>query len=117
MAQAFRLADGTLRYYGRAAWSSGQEQTANWKTIYALGAWVTPSPSLHILALEDRTSPYEGLGSVLPTLLNVVHLGGGRTGIIAEISGLDSHSLELVEYRDGISLRDMPSLQSIGAGE
>jgi len=26
-------------------------------------------------------------------------------------------SLDLVEYRDGASLREMPSLQSIGAGE
>lgn len=117
MAQAFRLADGTLRYYARVAWSSGDEQTESWKTVYALGAWIMPSPTLHVLALEERTSPYAGLGSVLPSLLNVVDLGGGRTGIIAETSGLDSHSLDLVEYRDGVSLRDMRPLQSIGAGE
>ncbi|HZW81093.1 MAG TPA: hypothetical protein VFF50_11530 [Candidatus Deferrimicrobiaceae bacterium] len=117
VAQAFRLADGTLRYYARVAWSSGEEQTESWKTVYALGAWIAPSPTLHILALEQRTSLYAGLVSVLPTLINVVDLGGGRTGLVTETSGEDSHSLDLVEYRDGVSLRDMRSLQSIGAGE
>ena len=28
-----------------------------------------------------------------------------------------SHSLDLIGYRDGVSLRDMRPLQSIGAGE
>ncbi len=116
-AQAFRLADGTLRYYARAAWSSGEEQTANWKTVYALGAWIASSPTLHILAMEERTSPYAGLGSVLPSLINVVDLGDGKIGIIAETNGLDDHSLDLVEYREGVSLRDMRRLQSIGSGE
>ena len=115
--QAFRLADGTLRYYARAAWTSGEEQTESWKTVYALGAWITPSPMLHILALEQRTSPYDGLASVLPDLLNVVDLGGGSTGIISAISGEDSVSLNLVEYRDGVSLREMRLLNSIGTGE
>lgn len=117
LAQAFRLADGTLRYYARAEWSLGEERTASWKTVYALGAWVTPLPALHILAWEERTSPYEGLSSVLPDLLNVVNLGGGKTGIIVGISGEDSGSLGLFEYRDGAGLRDMSLLQSIGAGE
>ena len=49
--------------------------------------------------------------------ITLIDLGDGRTGIVAETSGLDSHSLDLVEYRDGVSLRDMRSLQSIGAGE
>jgi len=117
LAQAFRLADGTLRYYARAEWTLGEERTASWKTVYALGAWVTPLPALHILAWEERTSPYEGLFSVLPDLLNVVNLGGGKTGIIVGISGEDSGSLGLFEYRDGTSLRGMASLQSIGSGE
>ena len=115
--QAFRLADSTLRYYARAAWTSGEEQTESWKTVYALGAWIAPSPTLHILALEERTSPYAGLASVLPDLLNVVDLGGRKTGIIFGISGEDSGSLNLAEYRDGASLREMRSLHSIGAGE
>jgi hypothetical protein len=115
--QAFRLTDGRLRYFARAAWTSGEEQTESWKTVYALGAWITPSPTLQILALEERTSPYAGLASVLPDLLNVVDLGGGKTGIIVGISGEDSGSLNLAEYRDGASLREMRSLHSIGAGE
>jgi hypothetical protein len=115
--QAFRLADGTLRYYARAAWTSGEEQTESWKTVYALGAWITPSPRLQILALEEPTSRYAGLASVLPELLNVVDLGGGKTGIIFGINGEDSGSLNLAEYRDGASLQEMRSLHSFGAGE
>ena len=34
--QAFRLTDGTLRYYARAAWTSEEEQTESWKTVHAL---------------------------------------------------------------------------------
>jgi hypothetical protein len=54
--------------------------------------------------------------SELPDLLNVVDLGGGKTGIIFGISGEDSGSLNLAEYSDGASLREMRSLHSIGAG-
>ena len=115
--QAFRLADGSLRYYGRAAWSSGEEETASWKTVYAVGAWIMPGPSLHVVAVEERTSPYAGFRSVLPTLMNVIDLGDGRTAIVTETSGLDGHSLDLVEYRDGVGVRDMRILQSIGSGE
>jgi len=117
LAQAFRLADGTLRYYARAEWGLGEEGTEGRKTVYALGAWVGPLPRLHILAWEKRTSPYDGISSVLPDLLNVVNLGGGKTGIIVGISGEDSGSLGLFEYRDGTSLRDMVLLHAIGSGE
>jgi hypothetical protein len=115
--QSFRQADGTLRYYARAAWSSGEEHTENEKIIYALGAWIAPLPTVHILAIETRNNPYDAFESVLPSLLNVVDLGGGRTGVIVGMSGNDSSSLDLVEYRDGADLGHMRTLQSIGAGE
>jgi hypothetical protein len=112
--QAFHLANGKLRYYARAVWNSGEG--ANTKTVFALSAWISPSPTLHILAVEGRESPYDGLG-VLPDLYNVVDLGGGRTGIIVGRSGEDDNSTVLLEYRDGVDLRQMRILQSIGAGE
>jgi len=115
--QSLRQTDGTLRYYARAAWSSGEEHTENEKTIYALGAWIAPLPTVHILAIETRNNPYDAFENVLPSLLNVVDLGGGRTGVIVGMSGNDSSSLDLVEYRDGADLGHMCTLQSIGAGE
>ena len=74
----FQLAGGSSRYYVRAVWKSGQE--AEQQGTYALAAWMTPLPTLHILAVEKRTTGYGDLG--LPDLLNVVDLGAGRTGII-----------------------------------
>ena len=113
--QPFQVADGSLRYYVRAEWKSGKEPKDT--PTYVLGAWITPLPTPHILAVEKRTSPYEGIENGLPDLLNVVDLGDGRTGIIVHISGLDSTQLRLAEYRDGANMRSMPAIQSIGSGE
>ena len=79
--QAFQLAGGSLRYYVRAHWKSGREKPG--ELPFSLAAWMTPPPSLHILAVEKRISGYHDLG--LPELLNVVDLGNGRTGIILEV--------------------------------
>ena len=114
-AQEFRLADGTLRYYARAEWKSGMAEGA--KSIYALAAWIAPQPMLHALAIQTRTSRYSGLDSVLPTLLNVVDLGEGRTGIVVAVSGDDDASTRLLEYRDGLDFQHMRVIQYIGAGE
>ena len=84
---------------------------------YVLAAWVAAQPTLRILAVEKRTSPYGGIASGLPDLLNVVDLGDGRTGIIINTTGLDSTELRLAEYRDGANIKDMRALQSIGTGE
>ena len=80
-------------------------------------AWMAPQPTLHILAVQTRTSPYEGLGSVLPDLLNVVDLGRVEPGLSSASVWRTVRSLELVEYQDGMDLRQMRLLQSIGAGE
>jgi hypothetical protein len=113
--QAFHLADGSLRYYARAAWSFDEGDSQ--KVGYALAAWIAPQPMLHILAVQTRSSPYDGIESVLPSLLNVIDLGDGRTGIIVEQNGEDSTSLDLVEYHDGVDLGHMRFLHSIGSGE
>ena len=113
--QPFRVADGSLRYYVRAEWKSGREPKNT--RPYVLAAWMTPLPTLHILAVQNRTSPYDSFDDDLPSLLNVVDLGNGRTGIIVHISGLDSTELHLVEYRDGADLKSMHVMQSIGTGE
>jgi hypothetical protein len=112
--QAFRQAGGTLRYYAGAAWNSGEGTEV--KTAYALAAWISPLPKLHILEVQTRTSGYDG-GIDSPTLLNVVDLGEGRTGIIVSISGGDSGSTDLLEYRDSQDIAHMRVLQCIGAGE
>ncbi len=111
--QPFQVADGSLRYYVRATWKSGRETAL--QHPYALGAWMAPRPKLHILAEEKRTTGYGDFG--VPDLLNVVDLGNGRTGIIVDAPGDDSFELELIQYRDGGTIKRMRILQSLGAGE
>lgn len=113
--QTFQVGDGDLRYYVRAEWKSGKEP--NDTSSYVLAAWMTPLPTLHILAVEKRTSSYGGITSDLPDLLNVLDLGDGKTGIIVKIVGEDSGEVDLVQYRDGVNLKGMRVMQSIGAGE
>jgi hypothetical protein len=72
-----------------------------------LTAWLTSAPTLRMLAVE----------TYLPSLRNVVELGGGRTGLIVSWNDGDSGNLQLVEYRDGMSLQQMPHLHKISAGE
>jgi hypothetical protein len=113
--QPFHIADGSLRYYVRAEWKSGKETEG--MPTFVLAAWITPVPTLHILSVEKRTSPYDGIESGLPELLNLVDLGEAGTGIIVHISGLDSTQLRLAEYRDGLNIQGMRVLQSISTGE
>lgn len=113
--QSFAVADGTTRYYARAEWRWGKPEDRG--SSYALGAWISPEPGLHIVAAQTRTSPYEGFDTVLPQLLNVVDLGAGRTGIVLSITGEDSAATRLLEYRDGLDFQHMRLLQSIEAGE
>jgi hypothetical protein len=113
--QAFHLADGGLRYYAAASWNIGQGE--NIKSAYALAAWISPSPRLHVLEVQRSTSAYESLDSLLPELLNVVDLGDGKTGIILSIAGEDSASTRLLESRDGLDFQHMRVLQSLEAGE
>lgn len=99
-AQSFYLADGTIRYYATLDWGGPAHDV--------LAAWLSSTPALHILAVETR---------LLPSLRNVVDLGGGRTGLIVSWNGGDSGGLQLVEYRDSMSLQQMPHLYEISAGE
>jgi len=111
--QPFSVADGSLRYYVKAEWKSGKEKQG--RPTYALAAWIAPLPTLHILAVETlRTAPD---GGQLPELFNVVDLGDGRTGVVIQLLGGDGRALDLLEYRDGISLLKMHVLQSISFGE
>ncbi len=52
--QPFRVADGSLRYYVRANWKSGKEMGRQFP--FALAAWIEPAPTLHILAVEKRST-------------------------------------------------------------
>lgn len=107
--QCFRLADGSLRYYATAQWKLSAQSTPS---DLLVGAWLSPTPDLHILAIEKPNFDVS-----LPTILNVADLGGGKTGIILSTSAEDSNATVLVEYRDGLDLAHMPLLQSISAGE
>jgi hypothetical protein len=108
--QAFRVADGSPRYYVRAEWRSGKEP----KNVapFALAVWTSPRPALHVLAAQMRTSDYDFEGG-LPNLLNVIDLGEGKTGIIVHMQGPDTTTLQLSEYRDGADLKGMHLIQSI----
>jgi hypothetical protein len=108
--QQFRLADGSLRYYGRAGWKTGGGPRA--KMIFGLGAWIAPLPALHLQAVESAV----GFG-YLPELLNVIDLGGGNTAIVISQQRDDSRSLNLLEYHGGLDLSHMRTLQSISVGE
>ena len=108
--QQFRLADGTLRYYGRAGWKTGEGSRS--KMIFGLGAWIAPLPALHLQAVESAAG-----FDYLPRLLNVIDLGGGSTAIVVSQHGDDSRSLSLQEYHDSLNLSHMRTLQSISVGE
>jgi hypothetical protein len=114
--ESFVVADGSLRYYARAAWKWGKPEDI--RSNYALAAWLVAEPKLQIVAVQTGTSPlYEDdIDGVLPRLLEVADLGG-RTSIILSIIGLDSSATRLLEYRDGLDFQHMRVLQSIGAGE
>jgi hypothetical protein len=109
--QRFTIVNGSVRYYVSAEWRSAPEPQG--RQVHALAAWIAPSPKLHVLAADTIVTD----GGEPPKLLNVVDLGGGKTGIIVELIGGDSGAVNLLEYRDAISLRKMPLLQSISMGE
>jgi hypothetical protein len=113
--QTFRLANGALRYYVRVEWKTGKEKALEYP--YSLGAWITPVPTLHILAVEPRTSAGYAIEDGLPDLLNLVDLGAGKTGMILHLSGGESIALVLAEYRDGLATQKMRVLQSLSFGE
>jgi hypothetical protein len=53
----------------------------------------------------------------LPELLNVIDLGAGKVGLIVHFIYGESTQFELVEYRDGATVKEMSQLQSIAFGE
>jgi hypothetical protein len=110
--QQFKTADGTARSYATAVWpfTQGQERSA-----YKLAAWLTTKPTLKMLAVETCLCELDT--PQLPRLLNVVDLGRGRTGVIVETKGQYLWEFGLYEYRDGIGLRKMRVLQSMGVGD
>ena len=105
--QSFYLADGALRYYAMLDW--GSHVTVDSEDIDdMLCGWLAPTAVPRILAVETH---------LLPNLRNVVELGAGRTGLIVDWHFGDSGGLQLVEYRDGMNLKQMPHLNEISAGE
>jgi len=110
--QRFMLSDGSNRYFVWADWRA--EKGPNYTSILRLGAWISPSPTIHLLAAEP---PSTADGIQNESVLNVVDLGNGRTGIIVNIQGSDSRATQLMEYKDGAALKGMRVIQTVGAGE
>jgi hypothetical protein len=108
--QPFTVAGGGRRYYVRAELRASA-------VCATIGAWLAPAPTLHIVAAQERGCLEADLPQEAPRLLNVVDLDGGRTGIVVLFAGGDGSKLELFDYRDGVDVTDMRSLQSISFGE
>ena len=109
LAQSFALADGSTRYYVSARVGSAQSQQCA-----RVHAFVNPQPTLRVVSLDKS---YCLNDPEAPSLLNVAHLGRGRTGLIVNVWGGDGRDLRLVEYRDGVGLFHLRIIQIIGAGE
>ena len=77
-------------------------------------AFLNPQPTLRVVSLDKS---YCLNDPEAPSLLNVAHLGRGRTGLIVNVPGADGRDLRLVEYRDGVGLFHMRIIQIIAAGE
>jgi hypothetical protein len=105
--KALVLAGGALRFYVRAVMQSDTSCTK-------VEAWITPLPVLRIAAMAASTCMYDSLKEP-GRLVDVYDLGDGRTGLIVDYDLPDGRALELIEYRDGVVLAHMPTLQSISA--
>ena len=104
------MRDGIIRYF---VWSDWRVETGpNYQSVLHFAAWISPTPTPHILAVEPKSNYLEK-----EQLLNVVDLGNGKTGVIVYIQGSASRGIELREYKDGSTLKGMRMIQAVGAGE
>jgi hypothetical protein len=108
--QGFTTTGGDLRYFVEGR--SGSGKACN--TIYA---WIAPSPAFHVVAAETVISDCNATLADGISLLNVIDLGAGRTGLVVLLRGGDGMALELVEYGDGFDLPHMRKWQSISFAE
>jgi hypothetical protein len=108
--QGFTTTGGDLRYFVVGQSGSG-------KACKTITAWIAPAPVLHVVAAETVVDGCNGTLAEGTSLLNVVDLGVGRTGLIILLRGGDGMALELVEYKDGFDLRHMRKWQRISVGE
>ena len=111
--EPFTVADGSLRYHVRAEWRSGRD--SGYDLMHAFAAWMSSVPALRILATEQLS--FASDANVEEELLTVVDLGQGRTGAILSIWNMASRGMRLVEYRDGVQLSQMRTLQTVVWGD
>jgi hypothetical protein len=109
-AQGFTTTSGDLRYFVVGQSGSG-------KACKTINAWITPAPVFQVVAAETIVDGCNGTLTQGLSLLNVVDLGVGRTGLVILLRGGDGMALELVEYRDGFDLPHMRKWQSISFSE
>jgi hypothetical protein len=111
--EPFTVSDGSLRYHVRAEWREGRE--SDYGLRHAFAAWMTPSPTLRILATEQLSFGPDA--NIEEELLTVVDLGQGRTGAVISTTASAGRATILVEYRDGVPRSQMRVLQTIAAGD
>jgi hypothetical protein len=92
-------------------------QSGSGKACKTINAWITPAPVFQVVAAETIVDGCNGTLTQGLSLLNVVDLGVGRTGLVILLRGGDGMALELVEYRDGFDLPHMRKWQSISFSE
>jgi hypothetical protein len=107
-AQQFTLANGSVRYYMFGNFGEGADGD-----VCRFGAIVAAAP-LRVLSV-DESACLNANGEAV--LLNVLDLGGGRTGVIVDRFLGDGRALELVRYDETLSLFRMPTLQSLSSAE
>ncbi len=108
--QSFTTTGGDLRYFVVG-------QSGLGRVCRTIDAWLAPVPVLHVVAAETVVNGCAGTMAQGTTLLNVVDLGAGRTGLVVRQRGGDGMALKLVEYKDGFDLGHMRTWQTISFGE
>lgn len=108
--QPLAIAGGAPRHYVTAQLRRDGTHCSN------AASWLSPRPELRTLALDVVSCSYDAPPDS-PPLVNVVHLGLGRTGLIVTFDYEDGEALERIDDVDGSRLGAMRVLWSIGAGE
>jgi len=109
-AQSFTTTRGDPRYFVVGQLGSG-------RACRTIDAWLGAAPVLHVIATETVVDGCDGTMANGTTLLNVVDLGAGRTGLVVLQRGGDGMALQLIEYSDGLDLPHMRKWQTISFGE
>lgn len=109
--QAFAISGGGRRYFASATQRSAV-------ACAVFNGWFAATPTLHVLTAGRSRSTCElGHDTSPPRLLSALEIGGGRTGLVVDVTEYDGRSLYLLEYEDGKNFDQMRTLWFLRAGE